>query len=582
MRDARYLFTPHYSGSRALVIGINQYQHAGALGYAVSDAVGFKTALIEDLGFDEQHVQLLSDANATRENILRAFDNLKGLDVGPDERIIVFFAGHGATLPSFRGDIGHLIPHDGDIERESTLIRWDELTRGADRIRAKHVLFIMDACYGGLAVTRNVHAGSARYLKDMLKRFSRQVLTAGKANEVVADANGPIENHSVFTGHLLQGLRGNAKNEAGFITANSLMNYVYTKVSLDQYSDQTPHYGHIDGDGDLILVGPNLMDLPKEGTVDEEFLVEVPYVDVPSQEAETREKIDLVKSLLPDPKSAIALHDMVVGELRRLLSKTQNVKFSVDGSASADLIPERIANYEDATLDTALIGACIAYWMAPSQTSVLQKIFARTGDHISSSSGSTAWLAMQGYPVILQIYTAGIAAVEGRRYDSLRAIFDTRTTYSGASIVSGSSVLETIAKTILEFNRMDIFKAMPGHKNNFTPMSEYLHKLLQPKLDDVFFIGSNYEQSFDEFEVLLAMSVADANLQKKEHPWFPIGRFGWKASRAKDPFSGMADALDKQREQWPPLASGLFGGSLERAFNATNVLRSTLPRLNWY
>jgi hypothetical protein len=34
----------------------------------------------------------------------------------------------------------------------SGLIRWDELTRNADLITAKHMLFVMDACYGGLAL----------------------------------------------------------------------------------------------------------------------------------------------------------------------------------------------------------------------------------------------------------------------------------------------------------------------------------------------------------------------------------------------------------------------------------------------
>jgi hypothetical protein len=66
----------------------------------------------------------------------------------------------------------------------------------------------MDACYGGLAVSRDVQAGSSRFLKDMYQRFSRQVITAGKADEVVADTGGPLPNHSVFTGHYPCNARG--------------------------------------------------------------------------------------------------------------------------------------------------------------------------------------------------------------------------------------------------------------------------------------------------------------------------------------------------------------------------------------
>ena len=98
----------------------------------------------------------------------------------PDDRLFVFFAGHGHTETGHRGEVGYLVPQDGDLKQLATLIRWDELTRNADLIPAKHILFIMDACYGGLAVSR-LSAGTARFLKDMMLRRSRQVLTSGKA-----------------------------------------------------------------------------------------------------------------------------------------------------------------------------------------------------------------------------------------------------------------------------------------------------------------------------------------------------------------------------------------------------------------
>jgi hypothetical protein len=51
---------------------------------------------------------------------------------------------------------GFLVPCDGDVSNLASLIRWDDLTRGADLIEAKHILFLMDACYGGLALNRAV------------------------------------------------------------------------------------------------------------------------------------------------------------------------------------------------------------------------------------------------------------------------------------------------------------------------------------------------------------------------------------------------------------------------------------------
>ena len=73
------------------------------------------------------------------------------------------------------------------------------------------MFFLMDACYGGLALSRRPFPpGSMRFLKNMLQRHSRQILTAGKADEVVADAGGPRAGHSIFTGHVLDVLEGGA------------------------------------------------------------------------------------------------------------------------------------------------------------------------------------------------------------------------------------------------------------------------------------------------------------------------------------------------------------------------------------
>ena len=208
MRNPRFSYRPAYAGSRALVIGINSYQHASPLSYAVNDAEAVADLLKSSLGFPAEHVTLLLDRGATKPEIMNAFMRFTVDDVEPDERILVFFAGHGYTRSGSRGETGFLVPYEGHIDNLSTLIRWDDLTKNAELIAAKHMLFIMDACYSGLGVTRSLQPGSVRYLKDMHNRYTRLALAAGKADEEVADGGGPIPGHSIFTGHLLEALSG--------------------------------------------------------------------------------------------------------------------------------------------------------------------------------------------------------------------------------------------------------------------------------------------------------------------------------------------------------------------------------------
>jgi hypothetical protein len=244
-------YTPSYNDSWALVIGINEYRHTSPLEIARADAEAIRDVLIGDFKFPKANVCTLLDSQATRARIMEKFLSYESL--GPDDRLLVFFAGHGSTVEGSRGPIGYLVPVDGKLTDKSSLIRWDDLTRNADIIPAKHILFIMDACYSGLAIQRAATAGERRFVSDMLQRVSRQVITAGKADEVVADGGGPTGNNSIFTGYLLEGLAGGAADREGVITASNLMNYAYQKVATDVRSNQTPHFGHVDGDGDFIF-----------------------------------------------------------------------------------------------------------------------------------------------------------------------------------------------------------------------------------------------------------------------------------------------------------------------------------------
>lgn len=576
MRDFRFLTKPSYENSHALIIGVNEYKNAPPLSYAVSDAQEIRELLVKEVGFPEQNVCYLENQDANKENINRAFLQFTLDCIGLDDRIFIFFAGHGHTRTSIRGEVGYLVPYDADMTDFSTFIRWDELTRNADLIRAKHVLFVMDACYGGLAVTRNLQPGSFRFLKDMMRRYSRQVLTAGKADEVVADAGGPLPNHSIFTGHLIEGLRGAAASEQGIITANGLMAYVYKKVATDQNSNQTPHYGYIDGDGDFIFF------VPDPGEVDEEFetdqLISVAAIeDEPSEEA-LGEKIQRTKRLLSNDSSNIELHDYLVQEIREFLSKTSEEYFKVSDPFSQEELLERMTRYEALATDISAITACIAYWARNPHQKFLQKIVERSTDrHFESRSGLSTWIHLRWYPQILQLYYSGIAAINGGRYDSLFNIFYTEVDDS-QSRDGQITFAESVNKAIMELYSADIPKKIPGHENHYVPLSEYLFKILQPILDDMFFIGGKYEKNFDEFEILFGLVIADLKKQKNQRIWGPIGRFGWNRS-ALDRFLANAE---QQGEKWEPIRCGMFGGSYKQFSAVAEEFQQLVNRRNWF
>lgn len=257
-------YKPYYRQSFALVIGIDEYHHHSPLDHAENDAELIVETLVQDLGFPKENIARLINQEATKEQILHEFASLTDMASDANDRVLVFYAGHGYTAQGIRGDIGFLVPVDGNVDDKATLIRWDELTRNAELIAAKHILFIMDACYSGLILQRALPPGRERFLTEMLRRRSWQAITAGKADETVADGGGPSGENSIFTGYLIEGLRGDALADDGILTANGLMHFVYNKVGSDDRSQQTPHYGHILGDGDFILLSPDDEHLSQE------------------------------------------------------------------------------------------------------------------------------------------------------------------------------------------------------------------------------------------------------------------------------------------------------------------------------
>lgn len=253
-------YQPRYQQSRALIIGIDEYPHLNAmpLATAVKGAYAVADLLEADYAFT---VTRLFDSQATKSAILAALEALT--QTAPDDRVLIYFAGHGLTRQNIHGgELGYLAAHDTSANEWTTALKMDDVTEQAQLIPAKHILYVLDTCFGGLALgTRAV--GSERMLEDLLLRRSLQVIAAGKANQEVTDRWG-VEEHSIFTGLFLEGLRGAAASPRGLLTGRRLGQYLEEQVGIHTASRQTPQYGPLLGGegGDFIFREAGKAQLP--------------------------------------------------------------------------------------------------------------------------------------------------------------------------------------------------------------------------------------------------------------------------------------------------------------------------------
>ena len=255
--DSDATITTGYEKSWAIVIGIDDYAKWPKLEYASRDAQAIADTLTGQFGFPSSQVIVLKNRDATRNNILAAFhDRLGDGRTQKNDRVFVFFAGHGATRQLASGrDLGYIIPVDSDPrEFASDAIAMTDVQNIAESLQAKHVLFVMDACYSGLGLTRG--GSSSSFLRENARRTARQMLTAGGADQQVADS-GP-NGHSVFTWVLLQALSGKGDlNGDGLITGTELAAYIAPAVSA--VSRQTPAFGSLPGSqgGEFVFQVPD-------------------------------------------------------------------------------------------------------------------------------------------------------------------------------------------------------------------------------------------------------------------------------------------------------------------------------------
>jgi hypothetical protein len=153
---------------RALLIGIDQYPKLTQLEGCVNDVQLMRSILQESFGFSPENVTLLADAEATREGILAALDQLVEA-TGTGDIAVIHYAGHGSQMTDREGDEPDgldetIMPYDSEgrwgVNRDITD---DEIHLRLVRLGAKtpYTTLIFDSCHSG-TITRDAFGVRSR------------------------------------------------------------------------------------------------------------------------------------------------------------------------------------------------------------------------------------------------------------------------------------------------------------------------------------------------------------------------------------------------------------------------------------
>lgn len=245
-----------YGRSYAVIVGISDYPHLVKLPGAVPDA----RAVADALGQHGFEVTLLLNREATRDRITGELGDRLYPRLKPEDRVLIYFAGHGVTVGRGESAMGYLMPWEGDNERRmATGIAMSELQRIFSLYPAKHVMFVADACYSGLALsTRSTGLPTtlSDYLRQVTRKRVRLALTAGAADQEAHEWQG----QGLFTYFFVEALRGQGdSNGDGILTSSELYAFLEPNVAQTALANwqarQNPQLGR-SGEGEFVFLVP--------------------------------------------------------------------------------------------------------------------------------------------------------------------------------------------------------------------------------------------------------------------------------------------------------------------------------------
>jgi hypothetical protein len=231
--------------AHALVIGIANYQHINPLPPSVlQDARDIQALLIDPqrCGYPPANVQLLLDGQATQAAMRQALAGLAGR-CDPESTVFFYISSHGGRIETGAYAGEYLLPVDVDYTSGPSIaqtgISGAEFTAALRAIPARKVVILFDCCHaGGIGQPKEAAAPG---MKAGLPDSYYDALKAGRGRAILASSRSdelswvlPGAPNSLFTQHLLAGLRGGIPSDDGLIRIFDLFEYLQPRVTADR------------------------------------------------------------------------------------------------------------------------------------------------------------------------------------------------------------------------------------------------------------------------------------------------------------------------------------------------------------
>jgi tetratricopeptide (TPR) repeat protein len=243
----------------ALVIGVSKFKDPSMnLRYSDKDALAFYNYLIKDAHFRPDHVRLLLNEKATRENIMSQIGDKWLVRVtGPDDLVVIYFSGHGSPSTLDQKGVNYLVAYNTDKNSLfSTGINLKEFAGLVhDRVNSERVVMVMDACHSGAAsATKGLTRIHNMDAESVAQGTGQLVICSSEPSQVSWESE--RYPNGVFTHYLIEGLKLKGPNTPLGDAYEYMKNKVREEVAFDRKEQQVPIIrSHWEGK-DLVMGAP--------------------------------------------------------------------------------------------------------------------------------------------------------------------------------------------------------------------------------------------------------------------------------------------------------------------------------------
>ncbi len=263
------IITACYAENRALLVGIDNYQCIQSLVGSKQDVENMTQFIQSEWHYQPGQIRTLTDDDATRDGILRAFDEwlIGGSQVG--DKVLFYYSGHGTYVQDNNGS-----PDESDGFDEAlcpvnacqqngkriNLVRDDDINQRLKRLNGRQAMIIVDACHSG-TITKSAFGRSDPTIKvptiwgkppsSTKSGFERDAFVESQGNVVAYSAVGARQvalvdisinpPRGVFTRRFIEGIR-DKKADSNFddkVSHRELL--AYTRRESKAYCDTIPH-----------------------------------------------------------------------------------------------------------------------------------------------------------------------------------------------------------------------------------------------------------------------------------------------------------------------------------------------------